>query len=467
MSLAYPLRESLHSLSSNPLRSGLSIVGVVFGVASVVAMLSIGLGAEAEIERLLDALGARNIHITADELEEADWNRVLRSTTGLSTRDLGVVRSLLQDEDGTVFAWAGAWHAGDASLPLIGARLDVYGVTPNFRDVLGAKLLHGRSFTPREDQLAQPVCLLGEELAKSWFGDPAKAVGELVRVERSWFRVVGVLAAGDVAPASQQAAGSSEASVDTEAAGTGAARYAAGAAPGAAEGEGLAATPKTVGGTSSEGSVGGIRLLDLARAVLLPYASAEQRLGPQSALAPLERIIIKLPAEVDPVAARGRVERTLSRLHRNAKVVTVTAADEVIEQKRSTTRLFSYFLMTIALISLVVGGIGIANVMLAGMVERIREVGLRRAIGAKRRHILWQFLTEALTICLLGGLVGGFVGMGVSLVIGQVTGWNVAFPWWGHAVAVAIATIVGIGSGLYPAILASRISPIEALQGRA
>jgi ABC-type antimicrobial peptide transport system permease subunit len=373
----------------------------------------------------------------------------------------------LQDENGTVFAWAGAWHAGDASLPLIGAKLDVYGVTPNFRDVLGAKLLHGRSFTPREDQLAQPVCLLGEELAKSWFGAPAKAVGELVRVERSWFRVVGVLAAGDAAASSEQTAGSNEASVDTEATGSGAARYAAGAAPGAAEGEGLAATPKTVGGSSSEGSVGGIRLLDLARAVLLPYASAEQRLGPQSALAPLERIIIKLPAEVDPVAVRGRVERTLSRLHRNAKVVTVTAADEVIEQKRSTTRLFSYFLMTIALISLVVGGIGIANVMLAGMVERIREVGLRRAIGAKRRHILWQFLTEALTICLLGGLVGGFVGMGVSLVIGQVTGWNVAFPWWGHAVAVAIATIVGIGSGLYPAILASRISPIEALQGRA
>ena len=463
MNIPYSLRESFYSLSSNPLRSGLSIVGVVFGVASVVAMLAIGLGAEAEIERLLDALGARTIHITADDLTEEDWNRVLRSTTGLSPRDLNVVRSTLTTADAAEIAWAGMWRAIDASLPLPGAKLDVFGVTPNFREVMGLKLSRGRAFTPLENQNGRPVCLLGAELATSWFGSSEQALGQMLRIERSWFQVIGVLNEASVTATSDskrsapeptgQASDFSTTSITSDPAGK---NEREGAAPGYAE-----------GGMSTNNVTGGMRLLQLGTAVLLPQRSAELRLGPLPDLAPLERIIIKLRQDIDPILMRARLERNLTKLHRGAKVITVTAAEEVIEQKRSATHLFSYFLMTIALISLIVGGIGIANVMLASMVERIREVGLRRAIGAKRRHILWQFLSEALTICLAGGLVGGFVGMGVSLTIGHFTGWNVAFPWWGHAVAVAIATIVGIASGLYPAILASKISPIEALQGRA
>jgi ABC-type antimicrobial peptide transport system permease subunit len=460
--LSYHLRESLHSLTTNPLRSSLSIVGVVFGVASVVAMLSIGMGAEAEIEKLLSALGAQNVHITAKDLDDEAWGRVLKSTIGLSERDLGMVTSLFQ---GVPVTQVSEWRSTDVNKPLPGARLEVYGMTANYRSVLGAQVVAGRSFTAREEQLAQPVALVGAALARQWFGDAKAAIDREVRIDRAWFHVIGVLAGeGPSGPADKAAA----ASPDT--AGTPTPDDTAdGAASSAASASAPSPAPglPSAGGAAAGGAPPELKLLGLGRAVVVPFASGQRRLGPTGPLAPLERLVLKLPADADPIAARKRIEAHAQRLHRGAEVVKVTSADEVIEQRRSTTRLFSYFLLTIALISLVVGGIGIANVMLASMVERIREVGLRRAIGAKRRHILWQFLAEALAICLIGGFIGGVAGLGVAWVIGIVTGWSVAFPWWGLVVALAIATIVGTVAGLYPALAAARISPIEALQGRA
>lgn len=440
MNLTYQLRESLVSLTTNPLRSGLSIVGVVFGVASVVAMLSIGLGAEKEVESLLNALGAQNVHVTANELDEESWNRVLKATTGLGNRDLRLAHDLLPDAEITQVA---SWLTADVNKSLPGTRLTLFGVTENFHKVLGGELVAGRSFTARENALARPVAVIGLELARRWFGDdPEKALGQSFRADRTWLTVIGVLSQGatpsDAGDEPAKAAGAND--------------------------EGRATAERPAIGKTEETKV---KLLRLEDAVILPLGAAERRLGPLAALAPLERLVIKLPAGADPIATRKALTSRLKVLHRGADVVTVTAADEVIEQKRSTTRLFSYFLLAIALISLVVGGIGIANVMLASMVERIREVGLRRAIGAKKRHILFQFLTEALTICLIGGVVGGLAGMGVAAAAAWFTGWNAVFPWWALVVAVAISTVVGTLAGLYPALTASRISPIEALQGRA
>jgi len=450
MQLGYQLRESLHSLTTNPLRSSLSIVGVVFGVASVVAMLGIGLGAEKEIEALLNALGAQNVHVTGDDLDDEAWNRVLRSSTGLSERDLMLAEELFP---AAPVARVAAWKTTEVNKPMADAKLTIYGATANFREILGGSMAAGRSFSDYEEAEGRPVALLGEGLARSWFGDAAKAVGETVRIDRMWFHIVGVLEGAAEAPAAEEGAESSTSTSTTTSTST---------STSTTTSTNSAAASRPGGGDQT-----GVKLLQLGRAVIVPLNSAVVRLGPKGVLAPLERLILKLPTGVDPIKARQKLQHHLSRLHRGAQVVTVTAADEVIEQKRGATRLFSYFLLTIALISLVVGGIGIANVMLASMVERIREVGLRRAIGAKRRHIMTQFLTEALAICLIGGALGGVLGLGVAWAIGLITGWNVAFPWWGLVVALVIATIVGTLAGLYPALTAARISPIEALQGRA
>lgn len=465
MHASYHLSESLYSLLTNPLRSSLSILGVIFGVASVVAMLSIGMGAEAEIERLISALGAQNIHITSNEMDDEAWNRVLKSTNGLSYRDLQVIQQLFA---GAPVAQAAAYKTADVNRPISTPRLSVYGMSPNYRSILGGNLAVGRSFTDREDQVGAPVAVLGSQLAAQWFGGFPQALGQKVRIDRAWFEIIGVLTSevasvseGDRASrgvnplleASESAAFDSHNDTTTAATTTLEVRS-----------QGSNTSTAMAPGASSGPE---LRLLGLADAVIVPLHSATRRLGSKGVLAPLERLVLKLPSDIDPIAARKRLEGYLARLHRGADVVTVMSADEVIAQKRSTTRLFSYFLLTIAFISLVVGGIGIANVMLASMVERIREVGLRRAIGAKRSHILVQFLTEALAICMIGGLIGGLVGLAVAGGVAVVTGWAVAFPWWGLLVALVIATVVGTLAGLYPALAAARISPIEALQGRA
>ena len=424
----------------------------------VVAMLSIGLGAEKEVESLLNALGAENIHITANDLDEDAWNRVLKATTGLGPRDEALVREALPQ---AAVVSAAAWRTPDVNRRIPGgdgALLEVYGLSDDVRRVLGGKIVAGRSFTPREAALARPVAVIGSRLSRLWFGrDPTAAVGATFRVDRTWLTVIGVLEQGgdDGAPpvAAPTATDASAESTSKSGQGSGDKKSAAKAAN-PAEKPMADGVPK-------------VKLLKLSDAVMVPMGTAKRRLGAQSILAPLERLIIKLPPGSDATEIKKSLEERLQILHRGAAVLTVTAADEVIEQKRATTRLFSYFLLAIALISLVVGGIGIANVMLASLVERIREVGLRRAIGAKRRHILFQFLTEALTICLVGGVAGGIGGMGIAALAAWFTGWNAVFPWWGMLVAIAISTIVGTLAGLYPAITASRISPIEALQGRA
>lgn len=456
MRFAFQLKESLVSLTTNPLRSGLSIVGVVFGVASVVAMLAIGMGAEREVEKLLDALGARNVHVVANELDEDGWNRVLKQTVGLGARDLVLAQELFPQAEALALA---VWKVTDATKPLLKTKLDVYGVGAEWRRVLGGSVIAGRSFTAREDALGRPVALIGSALARRWFGrEPGAAVGQTVRLERTWLTVIGVLEQSPAAAAEKR---EKEGKGDGVGSGTGTLEAGSGAGAEAESSRAAAERPTD----SSDGPK--IRLLDLDESVLVPLQAGVLRLGPRGTLGSFERVVVKLPDGEDPIAARRTLESRLKSLHRGAEVVTVTSADEVIEQKRSTTRLFSYFLLAIALISLVVGGIGIANVMLASMVERIREVGLRRAIGAKRRHILFQFLSEALTICLVGGLIGGAAGMGVAAGCAWLTGWHAVYPWWAILVAMAIATVVGTLAGLYPALAASRISPIEALQGRA
>lgn len=428
MQTSFVLSESLTSLRSNPLRSVLSITGVVFGVASVVTMLAIGLGAEREIEGMLQALGAQNVHITASDLSEPEWQRVVSQSNGLGLRDLDAVRALYPEAETLAVA---KWVSTDVDREVSDPGLTVYGMSANFRRVLGVDLLAGRSFTDFEATLGAPLLLVGEELASRWSpDDPAAVVGQELRISRAWFRVIGVLATHGTRP-----------TPDPE--------------------------NERVELATGASKLPEIRQLGLGLAAVTAIASAQRRLGPLPNLSALERIVVKLPTSIDPIAARHQLEAVARRLHRDARVFTIASADEVIEQKRATSRLFSYFLLTVALISLFVGGIGIANVMLASMIERIREVGIKRALGALQRDILLQFLSEALAICLIGGLVGGLAGLGVAAALAWFTGWSVVYPWWAVAVALTIATGVGVASGLYPALLASRIHPIEAIEGRA
>ena len=442
---SYQLKESLQTLQSNPLRSLLSIVGVVCGVASVVAMLCIGLGAEREIDKMLSSLGTQNIHITSQDLTPEEWGKVLTQTQGLGLRDVQVLGAAFPRFS---LATVGKWAVSDVSRSLAQPKLDVVGVSPSFFQIMGSSFRVGRTFTEFEDSRAAPVVIIGEQIAQEWFGAPAAALGQEVRLDGAWFRIIGVLAG--------EALGSLKNSSDVTVADSG-------------------SDPRSqndvrnVGskqGNESSKSSDSLQIFHPGEVILLPFRSAQLRLGPLAPIAGLERIVLKVPSQIDPIAVKRNLESLFAKIHRDTNVIKVVSADEIIKNKRATTRLFTTFLLIVAFISLGVGGIGIANVMLAGMVERIREIGLRRAIGAKRQDIMNQFLIESVLVCLVGGIIGAVIGIVSAFFAGKFMGWSVVYPLWAVFVAIFVSSVVGFVSGLFPAKKASSISPIEALQGR-
>lgn len=424
------LQEGWHSFSSNPLRSALSVIGVIFGIASVIAMLNIGVGAEKQINAMLSAMGEHNLHIIAKDYDTKQWSTLVSKTNGLSYRDLQMVHE---------------FSPQSISAPLLAIKLTstipksadvfptLFSISPDFILVTKFNFSAGRMFTSFENQRGIPAVILGSHIANLWFGsEPKRALDKDIRLNSSWFYVIGVLKSMQLNSSNQVSSSVQSKSKETE----------------------------------SSNAIDS-SLIDFDNSIFIPEYSATARIMPTPSVSQYSRIIVKLPNNEDPMRAQKLIQAAEDTLNRGEKVVDVVAAIQIIEQKKKTTNLFTYFLLSIASISLIVGGIGIANVMLASMQERIYEVGLRRAIGARKKDILFQFLMECIVICLFGGLLGTFIGIIGAIIVVKLTGWPVAFPWWSVVSAVGISVIVGILSGIYPAMKASSIDPVNALQGQA
>lgn len=419
------LSESWHSFSSNPMRSALSVIGVVFGIASVIAMLNIGVGAEKQMNAMLSAMGEQNIHIIGKDLNIKQWSTLISKTNGLSYRDVemmeefypqSIVSPILNIKlDGTI-------PKTNGFIPTLSA------ISLNFSQVSKLNFAAGRIFSPYEAKMGVPVAILGGEMARKWFGDtPSNALNKEIRLNGGWFKVIGVLRSYQEVTTPK--------------------------------------TSTTAAAGDSSGS-GDSNILSFDNNIITSFNALEARVYPILNVADYSRVIVKLPLQIDPLLAQKTISLAESNLHHGAQVVDVIAATQIIEQKKKTTNLFSYFLLSIASISLIVGGIGIANVMLASMQERIYEVGLRRAIGARKKDILIQFLLECVVICLFGGIIGTILGIVGAFIVVKITGWPVAFPWWSIISAVGISVLVGILAGIYPAMKASSIHPVNALQGQ-
>ena len=437
-------RESLSNILANPLRSTLSVLGVVFGVGSIVAMVGIGYGAEKEVERLIAALGARTLQVVPIEPETGRLRSVLNRTYGLSSRDLVAISESLPDSH---VSRVGRRNVEKLSRQHSFGKLRLFAVDVGFLEIMARPLLVGRWFSSMEQSLGQPIMVLDQSLASDLFESPEAALGEWLLVDGVWLKCIGVLANNQSSPR-----GSATISKTSSTTGPGTSSV---AEPTPTDGSGSGQTEAMVSGVSLEGGI------------VVPYETAELRMGPMPIMDQIHMFLIKVSQNLSPLLAKKMLESTLGILHQNAKVFSVLAAEEVIEQKRQASRLFTWFLLAIAAISLVVGAIGIANVMLAAVIERIREIGLRRALGARKKDIVQQFLMESISICLVGGLLGNGLGIGVALATGQLTGWSVVLPWWSFVVSILLAVVVGLAAGMYPAYAASRTSPIEALQGRA
>jgi len=405
------LGQGFDNLRAHKLRSILTMLGMIFGVAAVIAMLSIGAGAQQQVIAFIEQLGVRNILIEAREsVDSTTWTKIRQTAPGLTFRDLRMIEANL---DGVVASTARKRFVPTKLLPKpVGDMPTVFGVDPVYRDIAGLRLGAGRFFSAEEGQAAAAVAVLGRAAATVVFGaeDP---VGKYLKVNETWFQVIGLLA------------------------------------------------PQL----TAQGDVGGLPAADANNVIYVPTRAAILRIEDVQARYrdEIDGIYLQMASE-DSVTPAGTIIRgVLETSHRGASDYTVVLPAELLAQQQRTKRLFGFVMVAIASISLLVGGIGIMNIMLASVMERTREIGVRRAIGATRRDVIRQFLIETTLITVTGGFAGTVVGIALSQAVAYFAGWSTIVTVTSVVVASVVSVSVGIVFGLYPAVRAARLDPVHAL----
>ena len=442
----FNLKLALEAVAANPLRAALTALGIVFGVGAVIAMLAIGTAAKESIVAQMRLIGTNNILVEAvmpadraDGGGGADFGgggggqeRGVPWSPGLTLADLRAVEAALP----TVAATSPELTF---PVPIIhDGRLErgrVVGVGERFAELSNLSLEAGRDFHYAEREGGRPVCVIGADLARTFFPD-GEAVGSLIKCGRAWLRVVGVLA-------------------------------------------GRGAADESEGARSL-----GIR--DRDQDVYVPVQTALSYLGNRARITPaqiadgrgdddeesrppdnppqIDRFVVQVADARDLQATADVVARLLARRHRGVEDFAITVPRLLLEQQQRTQDTFNLVLATIAGISLLVGGIGIMNIMLASVLERTREVGIRRSLGATERDITQQFLGEAALISLFGGLLGVALGIGGAELIAAYAEVETVVTAWSVALAFGVAATVGLVFGLLPAERAAALDPVEALR---
>jgi putative ABC transport system permease protein len=407
MSLLQVIIEALESLNSNKLRSGLTILGIVIGVGAVIAMLGIGQGAQDSITGAISGIGTNLLFVFSGNQQVEVRN--IRQLTMQDAQAMG--DSFLAPHVASVAPFiqgSGVEVAagGEQTTTTLG------GITPEYFVVRNFKVAEGDEISQEHLLGRASVVLLGVEVADKLFGRHEGLVGETVRIEGQPFRVIGVM---------EKKGGSSFGSQDN--------------------------------------------------VVLIPMTTARTRIAHRST----DRVDIIMAqatnAETVPQATEeiANILRTRHRTAIGLDDFTILSQQDFLQTVQTILGVFTIFLGGIAAISLLVGGIGIMNIMLVSVSERTREIGLRKALGARKRDILVQFLTESSLLSLIGGLVGIVLGWLIAFIVGKIaaaTGnaFNPAVGWNGILLATITSTVIGLFFGIYPANRAASLQPVEALR---
>jgi len=403
-------RVALRALRVNKLRSALTMLGIIIGVGAVIAMVGVGAGAQARVAEQIQSLGSNLIIVLSG------------STTAGGIRGGQGTRLTITEEDAAAIGREiAAVHASAGAPSMRGTAQIVYGnlnwatgiqgVTPEYFEAREWTTVAGRVFTPEDLAGATKVALLGQTTAQNLFGD-ADPLGQIVRIKKVPFTVIGLL--------------------DRK-------------------------------GQNSWGQ-------DQDDVAVIPLTTAKKKvLGVSQANArSVGAISIKIRAGEDMVEAEAQIRELLRQRHRLQPYqdddFTVRNLSEILQAQEESSKVMTYLLAAIASVSLLVGGIGIMNIMLVSVTERTREIGLRMAVGARGRDILLQFLVEAVTLSLIGGVIGIALGLGSSRAISEFAEWRTQVPAASVAMAFGFAAGVGVFFGFYPARKAARLDPIEALR---
>jgi putative ABC transport system permease protein len=405
------VRTALTALTANKLRSSLTILGVVIGVAAVISLMALGQGTQVTIAQNIESLGTNLLFVSPGASSESGFRGAMGSATTLTLNDAEAltaapsVLAVAPQVSTNVQVVAGGTNA----------RAQVMGVTPDYESVRNLTVAEGGFVTDSDVNKKTMVVVLGSSLAEELFGD-SDPVGQTVKLNGSQYRVIGVL--------------------------------------------------ESKGGT-------GFSSEDYQ--IFAPITTVQYRISSQrtaSGELSVSSISVEVVSTKQTDAAISEITAILRDRHGISLGAdddfSISSQEEMISTLKSSTDVFVILLGAIAGISLIVGGIGVMNIMLVSVTERTREIGIRKAVGAKRRDILLQFLVEAASMSLIGGAIGVGVGVGISSVL---TGFSMGTVTMQAVVstnivilAVSVSAAVGIIFGLYPAYRAALLSPVEALR---
>ena len=408
MNVLASIRIALRALRINKLRSALTMLGIIIGVAAVITMIAVGSGAQSRIEEQIKGLGTNLIMLLPGSTTSGGVRMGAGSRNTLTEEDAYVVQ---RDVPAVQAAAPTLRSTGQVVAGMSNWSTVIYGVTNEYFDARNWVVASGKAFDPADLTGSAKVALLGDTVARNLFGD-SDPVGQVVRIRKVPLTVIGTL-----------------------------------------ERKG-----QSLGGQDQDD------------VILMPISTARNRIIGHGTgkLRTVGTVFIKVRDGENMTEAEAQIRELLRQRHRipqeRGDDFTLRNLSEVLATREESSRIMSLLLAAVASVSLLVGGIGIMNIMLVSVTERTREIGLRMAVGARGHDILTQFLVEAITLALIGGLLGIALGVGGSLVIGRFVGWPIQLGIEPVVLAVCFAAAIGIFFGFYPARKASRLLPIEALR---
>ena len=406
------MQLGLQNLTQHKLRSLLTMLGMIFGVAAVVSMLSIGAGAQQQVMAFIEQMGLRNIVVEAKEpVNNQELQKIRKISMGLTFQDY---RAIKADVTGVIASTPRKRFTPTKVIPKPAREMPLlYGVEPSYMGIANLRVVAGRFFDDAENRRGAPLCVLGQAAASNLFG-AQEAVGQFVKVNTQWYRVIGV------------------------------------------------AGPQI----TAQAPVAGLPTQDLNNLIYVPLYAAIFRMEDANSFLKneIDGVYLQVSSPDESVATAEVVRGLLGAAHRGGDDFSVIVPAELLAEQKRTQRIFDVVMVAIASISLLVGGIGIMNIMLASILERTREIGVRRAVGARQIDIIRQFLIEATMISFVGGLMGILVGFGMSQLIAWLAGWTTIVTSISIILAFVVSVSVGLIFGIYPARKAARLDPVEAIR---
>ena len=416
------VRLGLRSLWSHRLRSLLTVLGIVFGVCSVIAMLAIGEGASFEAQEQIKNLGSQNIILRSvkppEDQKISNNQNNFTLDYGIKYEDISRIQATIPGVTTIVPARVMREYVWNITIRV---DAEVVGTVSWYPAMRNHRVASGRFFTETDQAAAENVCALGAEMARRLF--PLEApLGKTVRIGDQYYRVIGIMEPLSRAKGDDTGQSSAQQAVDR---------------------------------------------------MYIPLETARRRYGEvlfkrrsgsfERERVALHEVTVKVDDPEKVVAVSLAVKDLMERNHKK-KDYDVVVPLELLRQKEKTKRIFNIVLGSIAAISLLVGGIGIMNIMLANVTERTREIGIRRALGAKQRDITTQFLIGAVLLSGTGGAIGVMLGVAIPFAVSAAAGMKTIITFWSPLAAFTISALVGVVFGLYPALRAAKMDPVEALR---